>query len=164
MPQIDPTAIVDRRAEIAEGVAVGPWCVVEGAVKIGAGTRLLHRVSVKGPVTVGARNVFYPGVCVGYEPQDRKFDPDFEGAGVVIGDDNIFREGVTIHRATKARPTTIGHRNYLMATTTCSTTTSRWPTGRSSPATSRSPTASPSAATRRCTSSAASAASRWSRG
>jgi UDP-N-acetylglucosamine acyltransferase len=114
MPQVHPTAIVDSRAELSDGVTVGPWCVIEGAVKIGTGTRLLHRVTLKGPLTIGARNVFYPNACVGYEPQDRKFDPQHEGAGVVIGDDNLFREGVTVHRATKARPTTIGNRNYLM--------------------------------------------------
>lgn len=115
MPQIHPTALVDSRARLADDVQVGPWCVIEGDVTIGPGTRLLHRVSLKGPLTIGARNMVYPNACIGFEPQDRKFDPAADGAGTVIGDDNILREGVTVHRATRDRPTTIGHRNYLMA-------------------------------------------------
>ncbi len=115
MAEIHPTAIVDPRAQLAGDVVVGPWCVIEGDVRIGAGTKLLHRVTLRGPLTIGARNTIYPNACIGYEPQDRKFDPAKGDAGIVIGDDNLIREGVTIHRATQARPTTIGHRNFLMA-------------------------------------------------
>jgi UDP-N-acetylglucosamine acyltransferase len=93
---------------------VGPYSVIDGEVSIGAGTRLMHSVSLRGPMRVGAGNVLYPNVCVGYEPQDRKFDPSTDGAGVIIGDRNILREGVTIHRATGAKPTTMGDDNYLM--------------------------------------------------
>jgi UDP-N-acetylglucosamine acyltransferase len=89
--------------------------VIEGPVKIGAGTRLLHRVTLEGPLTVGADNTFYPNACVGLPPQDLKFDPSTPGAGTAIGDGNTFREGVTIHRATSDTATTIGDRNYFMA-------------------------------------------------
>jgi len=88
---------------------------VEGPVTLGAGCELLHRVTVSGPVSAGRGNVFYPNVCVGYAPQDRKFDPGETGPGVVIGDENVLREGVTVHRATRPEATTIGDRNYLMA-------------------------------------------------
>ncbi len=114
MPQIHPTAIVDPRVELAEDVVIGPHCVLEGRITIGPGTRLVHHVYMNGPLTIGTGNTFYPNAAVGYGPQDRKFDPQKEGAGLLIGDENIFREGVTIHRATKDRPTTLGQRNYLM--------------------------------------------------
>lgn len=114
MAQVHPTAIVDEAADLAADAVVGPWCTIEGAVTIGAGTRLLERVSIRGPVTIGEGNVLYPGACIGFAPQDRKFAPDEDGAGVVIGDRNILREGVTIHRATGAQPTRTGDDNYMM--------------------------------------------------
>lgn len=114
MPKIHPSSIVDPQAELAEDVEIGPWCLVLGAVKIGKGTRLLERVSLKGPLTLGERNILYPNVSFGYEPQDWKFNLETAGTGTVIGDANLFREGVTVHRATGTKPTTIGHRNMFM--------------------------------------------------
>lgn len=114
MAQVHPTAFVDEASDLAADAVVGPWCSVEGAVRIGSGTRLLERVSIRGPVTIGAGNVFYPGACIGFAPQDRKFDPSEDGAGVAIGDRNVLREGVTIHRATGGVPTTVGDDNFLM--------------------------------------------------
>lgn len=115
MADVHPTAIVDERAELGEGVEVGPWCMVNGPVTIGPGTRLLHQVTLQGPLSIGEDNVLYPGVAIGYAPQDRKFDPDHDGAGVTIGDRNILRESVTIHRATGELPTSLGSDGYLMA-------------------------------------------------
>jgi len=112
--EIHPSATVDRRAELAEGVRIGPGCIVDGRVTIGANTELQAYVRVQGPAVIGSNCVVYSFACIGMPPQDRKFDPVKEGAGVVIGDDNVFRESVTIHRATGDRPTTIGHRNYFM--------------------------------------------------
>lgn len=114
MAEVHPTAIVDDAAELADGVVVGPWCSIRGAVTIGPGTRLLERVSIRGPVSIGADNTLYPNVNIGFAPQDRKFDADEDGAGVVIGDRNRLREGVTIHRATGDTPTAVGDDNYLM--------------------------------------------------
>lgn len=111
---IHPSSIIDPRAELGEGVEIGPWCRVEGAVTIGANTRLIERATLKGPLKLGQRNVLYGGATLGLEPQDRKFDASRDGAGLVVGDDNIFRECVTVHRATQDQPTTIGHRNYFM--------------------------------------------------
>ncbi|MDH3582660.1 MAG: acyl-ACP--UDP-N-acetylglucosamine O-acyltransferase [Phycisphaerae bacterium] len=115
MPSIHATAIVDRQAELADDVEVGPLCIIEGAVRLGSGTRLLQRVSLQGPLVMGKDNIAYPGACVGFAPQDLKFDARQAGAGTVIGDGNFLREGVSISRATGDQPTTVGHRNYLMA-------------------------------------------------
>ncbi|MEX2672241.1 MAG: acyl-ACP--UDP-N-acetylglucosamine O-acyltransferase [Phycisphaeraceae bacterium] len=114
MAEVHPSAIVDDQAELADGVVVGPGCVIEGAVRVGNGTRLLHRVTLQGPMRLGERNVIYPNACLGLPPQDVKYDPNEAGSGLVIGSDNIFREGVTVHRATGEMPTTIGNGNMLM--------------------------------------------------
>lgn len=114
MAQIHPTAIVDPRASLASDVVVGPWSLIEGPVTLGPGCRLLERVSLRGPLVAGARNIFYPHASLGLEPQDRKFDPAHPGPGIRLGDDNLLREGVTIHRATGEHPTAIGDRNFLM--------------------------------------------------
>ncbi len=114
MPVIAANSIIDPRARLADDVEVGPHCVIAGDVTLAAGTRLLHSVHLQGPLTIGRDNVFYPFCCVGFPPQDRKFDPGTPGSGTRIGDRNVFRESVTIHRATGAHPTTIGDDNYFM--------------------------------------------------
>jgi len=114
MHDIHPTAIVDPQTEIGEGVSIGPWCMVHGKVKIGAGTQLQERVTLRGPIEIGAENHFYPQVTIGLWPQDRKFGPHSITPGVVIGDKNVFREGVTIHAATAQLPTRIGNHNMFM--------------------------------------------------
>jgi len=115
MTRIHTSSTVDPRAELEEGVEIGPYCVVEGRVKIGAGTRLLHHVSLRGPMEVGRNNTFHPFACLGGAPQHRGYDPELDGAGTIIGDDNVFRESFTLNRASKEVPTTVGHRNYFMA-------------------------------------------------
>ncbi len=116
MPQVHTSAVVDPQAQLAADVVIGPGCVIEGPVRIGPGTRLIGHVYIIGPATIGCRNVLYPFVCVGFEPQDRKFNAATSpSAGVAIGDDNLLRESVTIHRASQAeRPTRIGDGNMLM--------------------------------------------------
>jgi len=114
MPQIHPTAVVDPRAEIADDAQIGPFCIVGPHVRIGAQTRLIGQCYVTGHTTIGSRNVLYPNVCIGAEPQDFAFDPSTVSY-VRIGDGNVFREGVTIHAGTKPETTTqIGNRNFLM--------------------------------------------------
>ena len=115
MPTIHPSAIIEGDVQLADDVFIGPWCCLKGPITLGAGTRLLRRVELYGPLTVGQANLFYPGACVGFAPQDRSFHPDTPGAGVAIGSHNVFREFVTVHRATKDTPTTIGDHVYLMA-------------------------------------------------
>ncbi len=114
MPNVHSTAIMAHDVQLADDVCIGPWCVIEGPVTIGPGCRLMERVSIRGPLIMGVNNAVYPSACLGFPPQDRKYNPDKPGAGVRIGDNNVLREGVTIHRATGDRPTTVGNDNYLM--------------------------------------------------
>lgn len=114
MPRIHPTAVIDPRAQIAADAAVGPFCLIEGPVTIGPGCELQSHVVLRGPLTLGSHNRFFPFSCIGTEPQDRKFNG--KTAGILIGDGNTFREGVSIHQATSLdTPTRIGDHNYLMS-------------------------------------------------
>lgn len=119
MPTVHPTAVIDGDVQLAADVTIGPHCVLDGTsgpIRIGSGTKLRGNVYLTGPLIIGQRNTLYPFACIGFAPQDLKWDPDRAGAGVVIGDDNTFRESVTIHRATRDdTPTTIGNDNYFMA-------------------------------------------------
>lgn len=115
MPTVHPTATVEATVRLADDVVIGPWCVLTGDIEIGAGCRLVGNVYLQGPLRLGERNIIYPFSSLGFSPQDLKWDPDESGAGLVIGNDNTFREGVTIHRATSHQtPTRIGDRNFLM--------------------------------------------------
>ncbi|MBL8047285.1 MAG: acyl-ACP--UDP-N-acetylglucosamine O-acyltransferase [Chthonomonas sp.] len=114
MTTIHPTAVVDPKAELGEGVVVGPFSYVEAGAVLGDGCRLDSHVTVKLNTTLGARNFMGQGAVIGGDPQDRKFkgEPTF----LKIGDDNTFREFVTIHRATGEGNTTIvGNNCFLMA-------------------------------------------------
>lgn len=115
MARIHPTALVHPEAQLADDVEIGPYCIIDSPnVKIGAGTRLIAHVHLTGPTTIGQNNLLYPNVAIGFEPQDRKFKPGQETVGVLIGNNNILREGVTIHCATSTHPTTVGNGNMLM--------------------------------------------------
>jgi UDP-N-acetylglucosamine acyltransferase len=108
------TASIDPRAEIADDVEIGPYCVIGPDVTIGRGTRLVAHVCVLGVSTLGERNVVHPFTTIGNEPQDVSY------AGtptrVEIGDYNVIREGVTIHRASEKEQgvTRIGSHNLIM--------------------------------------------------
>ncbi len=118
MAQIHASSFVDKQAQLADDVVIGPGCVIDGPVVIGAGTRLIAQVHLRGTTVLGQRNIIYPFAVLGSEPQDRKYKSeamDPREPGLVIGDDNIFREGVTIHRSTGAQSTRIGHANMFMA-------------------------------------------------
>ncbi|HEX8552328.1 MAG TPA: acyl-ACP--UDP-N-acetylglucosamine O-acyltransferase [Abditibacteriaceae bacterium] len=111
---VHPTALVDKDAVLDEGAWVGPYCIVEGETRIGKGTVLEANVVVKRGTTIGARCRIWPGVVLGHDPQDMKFHG--EKSYVEIGDDNMLREMVTIHRATgEGEKTVIGNSNLLMA-------------------------------------------------
>jgi UDP-N-acetylglucosamine acyltransferase len=116
MPEIHPSASLDRDVELADDVVIGPHCVIRGRVRIGAGTQLLGHVYLQGPLELGARNRLWPFVALGFAPQLLSWDPDRPGAGLAIGDENQFRESVTISRAASDEvPTRVGSRNYWMA-------------------------------------------------
>ena len=116
MPKIHPTAILDGDITLADDVEIGPSCILRGRVSIGAGTVLVQAVHLQGPLEMGAGNACYPGVAIGFAPQDKSFHHAKDGAGTVVGDGNTFRENTTIHRATRDdRPTRVGSRNFWMA-------------------------------------------------
>lgn len=112
---IADTACVDPRAELGNEVEVGPYCVVGPEVKIGRGTRLIGHVCLLGEVELGEDNTVSPFAVLGGDPQDTSYRG--EPTRVVIGDRNIIRESVTIHRGTVKDDgvTRLGSDNYLMA-------------------------------------------------
>ncbi len=110
--KVHPTAVVDPSAALADDVEVGPFCIVGPGVTLGPGCRLLARVSIIGPVRAGRDNVFHPNSAIGGPPQDLK--PPAADGRVEIGDGNIFREAVTVHRPKMPGGVTrIGSRNRL---------------------------------------------------
>lgn len=110
-----PTAIVDEQVELGDGVEIGPYCLIHGKVKLGDGVRLVSNVSMQGPVEIGTGTVLYPGAAIGFEPQDYKFKPGTPTAGVVIGQNTIIREHVTVHAASNDHtPTRVGSRTMMM--------------------------------------------------
>lgn len=116
MPKIHATALVGKDVELGEGCEIGPYCVLDGAVRLGKNVRLVAAVHMSGPVVVGDDCIFYPNSCIGFPGQDIKFKPGMPTAGVLIGNQGIFREGVTIHAATKPdAPTRVGDNAFMMA-------------------------------------------------
>lgn len=112
---ISPLSQVDPQARLGENVTIGPFCLVGPNVTLGDGTTLDSHVSIFGYTTIGCRNRFWPGCVIGGEPQDKSYQ---EGVTqVVIGDDNQFREGVTVNRGAEKEDgiTRIGSRNLLMS-------------------------------------------------
>ena len=95
---IHPTAIVDLKSEIGDNVFIGPYCSVGAHVQIGNGSKLHAHVYVEGHVTIGKENQFYPYSTIGTPPQDINYKN--EPTRVEIGDNNIFREFVSVHRGT----------------------------------------------------------------
>lgn len=112
---IDPRAIIDPSAKLAEGVEVGPWSIIGPDVEIGEGTVVGPHVIVKGPTRIGRNNRIYQFSSVGEDTPDLKYKG--EPTRLEIGDDNVIREGVTIHRGTVQDKgvTIIGNSNLLMA-------------------------------------------------
>lgn len=115
MAQIHPSAIVDPRAELAEDVVVGPFCLVGPNVKIGDGTVLRSHVVAEGRTTIGRRNTIYAGASIGCAPQDKKYAG--EDTMLVVGDDNVIRENCTFSIGTTQDHgiTRVGSRGLFMA-------------------------------------------------
>lgn len=112
---IHPTAIVEDGAQLAPNVEIGPYCVIGGQVKIGAGTRLIGHVSVAGRTEIGEACVIHPFASLGGDPQDKTYRG--EDTSCLIGDRNVIREYVTINRAStkENRVTRVGSDNFIMA-------------------------------------------------
>lgn len=113
--EIKETAIISPHARLAGDVTVGPYSVIGPDVTIGAGTVIGPHVHIEGPVTIGERNQFIGQCSIGTPPQDLKFKG--EKTELHIGDDNVFREFVTINRGTTGGGgvTTIASNNFFMA-------------------------------------------------
>ena len=107
-------ADVSPKAELGIGVSVGSGAVIGPDVIIGPNTSIGPNVIIQGKVKIGSNNKIFPGACIGLEPQDLKYNGDY--TDVLIGDNNTFRECVTINRATfKGEKTIVGNQNLLMA-------------------------------------------------
>ena len=96
--QIHPTALVDPKAEIGSGTVIGPYCIVQAGVVLGPECWLQHHVTLCGPMVAGARNKFYAYCSIGQQTQDLKYlgEPTY----LEIGNENTFREFVTVNRST----------------------------------------------------------------
>ncbi len=115
MAEIHPTAVVDPSAELGENVRIGPFAIIEGDVRIGDGSCVHAHAIIRRLTRMGRENVVDSFSVLGGLPQDLKFDPSVESY-VEIGDRNVFREGVTISRATApGEATRIGSDTYWMA-------------------------------------------------
>jgi UDP-N-acetylglucosamine acyltransferase len=111
---VHQTAVVDPEAELADDVQVGPYAIIEGPVKIGAGTVIESHACLCGPMEMGVDNFVGHGAVLGKSPQHKGYRG--ESTTLRIGDGNVFREHVTIHRGTIAGggETRVGHRNVFM--------------------------------------------------
>ena len=114
--KVHPNAFVDPSAELHDGVVIAQGAVVGPNVKIGKGTEIGPNAVITGKTEIGSNNKVFPNVFIGLDPQDLKYS----GASteVIIGDNNTFRECVTINKATyEGEKTIIGNNNLLMAYT-----------------------------------------------
>ena len=107
--------MVSPKAKLAKGVQVGAFAVMGADVELGEGCMVHHHAVVQGPSKFGARNVFHPFSVIGGDPQDYTYAG--EHVELAVGDQNIFREYVTISRGTKkgGGTTRIGSNNFFLA-------------------------------------------------
>ncbi|MBS1718673.1 MAG: acyl-ACP--UDP-N-acetylglucosamine O-acyltransferase [Armatimonadetes bacterium] len=114
LPLIHPSSVIEPGAEVDPTVKIGPFCYVEAGAVIGPDCTLDSHVTIKHRTVIGSHNWFGQGSVIGGDPQDRKYkgEPTF----LKIGNNNVFREYVTIHRATgEGRSTVVGNDCYIMA-------------------------------------------------
>ena len=112
---IHPSSIIHPLSKIDESVEIGPFCIIGEDVEIKKGSKLLSHVVLKGPTTIGENNTIYQFATIGDDTPDKKYKG--EKTKLIVGDNNIFREGVTIHRGTIQDQgiTQIGSDNLFMA-------------------------------------------------
>jgi UDP-N-acetylglucosamine acyltransferase len=111
---VHPTAIVAPGARLGAGVSVGPFAVIEDGAVVGDDCEIRAHAVVKSHVLLGRGNRIHEGAVIGGEPQDLSFQGG--ETGIVIGERNVLREGVTIHRSTKPGcATVVGSDCFLMA-------------------------------------------------
>jgi UDP-N-acetylglucosamine acyltransferase len=111
---IHPTAVIHPKARLDPSVQVGPYAIIDEGVELGADCVVGPQVYLTGLTTIGVGNRFYAGCVVGEAPQDLKYNN--EPTRLRMGDHNVVREHVTVHRSNKVEEdTVIGSRNFLMA-------------------------------------------------
>jgi UDP-N-acetylglucosamine acyltransferase len=111
--RIHPSAVVGPEVELADGVEIGPLCLLDGRIRIGSGCRLVGHVTILGDSELGRQNTLHPNVVIGDEPQEIGYSGGRRR--VLIGNGNVFREGVTVHRGSeKGEVTIIGSGNFFM--------------------------------------------------
>jgi UDP-N-acetylglucosamine acyltransferase len=113
--QIHPTAVVDPKATLGDGVVIGPLVTIDAHVTIGPGTEVKTGSTITGHTTIGARNIIGPRAVLGTPPQDIGYAG--EDTRLVVGDDNTLREFVTMNTASTKHDwvTEVGSRNFIMA-------------------------------------------------
>lgn len=114
---ISSHAIIDHTAKLADGVTVGPFAVIGKNVEIGSGTIISSHAVIQGPTKIGKNNKIYQFSSIGADCQDKKYHG--EPTTLEIGDNNVFREGCTVHRGTVQGnfATVIGNNNLFMVNT-----------------------------------------------
>jgi UDP-N-acetylglucosamine acyltransferase len=107
-------AIIDPTAKLGANVKIGPWSIIGAGVEIGDDCEISSHVIIKGPTRIGKRNRIFQFASVGEDPSDKKFHGEI--TCLEIGDDNVIREGATIHRGTEigGGVTRIGSNNLFM--------------------------------------------------
>jgi len=112
---IHPTAVIDKSSEISPEADIGPYCIIGPNTRIGAGTIMDSHIYVRGWSSIGERCHFYSHSSVGTDPQDLKYKG--EQTYLKIGNDNVFREFVSLNRGTRGGHgiTVVGNNNFLMA-------------------------------------------------
>jgi UDP-N-acetylglucosamine acyltransferase len=111
---IHPTAVIHPKAQLDPTTSVGPFAVIDEQVVVGPQCRIGPQVYLTGVTVIGARNTFHAGCVIGDAPQDLKYRG--EPTRLRVGEGNVFREHVTIHRSNKlTEDTVIGSDNLFMA-------------------------------------------------
>jgi UDP-N-acetylglucosamine acyltransferase len=112
-PRIHRTSVIGPDVVLSAGVDIGPLCLLEGKIRLGARTRLIGHVTILGITELGDDNVLHPGAVIGDEPQDLTYTG--VARSVKIGNRNIFREYSTVHRGCEHGDVTImGDDNFMM--------------------------------------------------
>lgn len=111
--RIHPTAIVDEASQIADNVEIGPYTIIGPHVKIGNGTKIANHVVIDGYTEIGNNCKIFSGACLGTAPQDKKYNGI--RSYLIIGNDNMIREYVTMNVGSKdGSKTIVGDRNFIM--------------------------------------------------
>ena len=114
MSLVHPNTFISEKVQLGDNVKIGPYCHIDGDITIQDNTELKSHVVISGKTTIGKNNKFYPFSNIGCDPQDLKFKG--EDSQLFIGDNNIFRENVTISKGTEdgGMKTFIGNNNLFM--------------------------------------------------